>query len=72
MSTVETTRVLIDSSASRYAFRVGQALERLLIERALDEACRATDLVVTIDQVRSCLDASMIERVREQVDADAY
>jgi hypothetical protein len=72
MPSVETTRVLVDSSASEFAFRAGQSLERLLMEGAVNVARRSADAIVTKDHIQSCLDECLLEQLREQVRATTH
>jgi len=72
MSTLETTRVLIDSNASTLAFRAGQALERLLVDRAIAAARDAGATVVTTDHIQSCIDSSLFAQVRIELNEDAH
>ncbi len=72
MSTIETSKILIDSSASKLAFRAGQALERLLVDRAIAATRDAGATVVTTDHIQSCMDSSLFAQVSSELTDDAH
>ena len=65
--------ILLEGEASDLAFHMGQALERLLTERAVQRAKQrgASDVVVTVEDVRACFDASLPEQLREAMGVHA-
>jgi len=68
---VEVLRSVIDADASRLAFRVGQSLERILVDRAvqfaMDEAVPNGRVVVTADHVRRALNDSLLAEACSQL-----
>ena len=60
-------RVVVDVGASNFAFRVGQLVERLLLDRGVDLARQSGCLVVTAEHVESCLNLSLFDQLLEQV-----
>jgi len=59
--------VLLGIAASTLAFRAGQLVEELLLERSLEVAQEADARVVTPDHVESCLDESLLSQLRERL-----
>jgi len=62
MSRTEENRILLDVKATDVAFRAGQSLEQLLLDRALEVARQAGATVVTAKHVESCLDPFPLEQ----------
>ncbi len=56
-------RTVIDGRASRLAFQMGQLVEQMVLDRAIDIAARALDgeIVVTTGHLRRELDKSLFE-----------
>lgn len=69
MSSAVTESVVVECRASDLAFRVGQLVERLLVDRAIELAIESGSPMVTADRVESCLDEALfnhlLRRVRE-------
>ena len=56
MSSTVTECVLIEARADNLAFRVGQLVEQLLTDRAMELAGRSGSSLVTVEHIESCLD----------------
>ncbi len=67
--------VVVDRSACNFAFRVGQMVESLLVDRGIELAGKSGSPVVTAESVESCLDQvlfdHLLRRVRESADGGA-
>ena len=59
--------VVLDSYASNLAFRVGQLVERLLVDRGIELARKSSSTIVTAEQVESCLDQVLFEHLLRRV-----
>ena len=70
MSSIAKSAVLVDGSASDFAFRAGQLLERLLVERGVDAASRSGLTVVTSQHIESCLSDPLLDDLRKTLGAD--
>jgi hypothetical protein len=61
--------VVVDSAASELAFRAGQLVESLLVNRGMELARNSGSSIVTAENVESCLDQvlfdHLLRRVRE-------
>jgi hypothetical protein len=68
MST-ESVETVLQKSACDLAFEAGQALERLLTDKAIEVARhqRGDNAAVTVADVISCFHPSLIDEVREAV-----
>jgi len=68
---VEVLRSVIDVDASQLAFRVGQSLERILVDRAVQfavgEAVSNGRAVVTVDHVRRALNDALLAEACSQL-----
>jgi len=69
MSSTVDESVVVASHASDLAFRVGQLVERLLVDRGIELARESGSPIVTAEHVESCLDQVLVDpllrRVRE-------
>ncbi len=69
MSSIANESVVVDSDASNLAFRAGQLVESLLVDRGIELARRSGSSIVTAEYVESCLDQvlfdHLLRRVRE-------
>jgi hypothetical protein len=67
----QVARGVIEGKASRLAFKVGQSVERLLIDRAVELAVREAEasggVVVTADHVQRALDESLLAEAYDAV-----
>lgn len=74
MSTVlqanDRRETLISRGATDAAFRAGQRLGTLLIERGLEAARAQSGETVTTDQIMACLDEALLRQLREELLAD--
>jgi hypothetical protein len=61
MSVAADSRVLVEISASDFAFRSGQSLEGLLWERSIEVARQSGSSTVTAEHVESCLDHALFD-----------
>ena len=63
----EDRELLLEGEASDLAFHMGQVLERLLTERAVERAKKrcANDVAVTVEDMRASFDASLLEQLWE-------
>lgn len=68
MSAIAVKETLIQASASTYAFRAGQLVEELLINRATERARDDESPAVTVEQVASVLDELLIQDIRERLE----
>ncbi len=73
MSSAVNDHVAVDVSASSFAFRAGQLLERLLLDSGIELARQSGTPIVTAEHVESCLNDDALfdqfqERVRESPD----
>ena len=67
MSTLANGRVLLDAGASDLAFRAGQLVEEILVERGVEVARQAGTSVATIDHIQSCVDGALLNQLRERL-----
>ncbi len=67
MSPLENDRILFDVDASTLAFRVGQLVEKLLLDRGLELARESESSIVTVENVKSCIDDSLPEQLRKRL-----
>ena len=67
MSALENDRIFFDADASTLAFRAGQLVEKLLLDRGLELARESQSAVVTPENIQSCLDDSLLEQLREHL-----
>ena len=69
MLSTATDKVLIESRANDFAYRVGQMVEDLLVESGIELAGKAGSRMVTIEHLKACLDrvlpARLVEQLRE-------
>lgn len=70
MSAVRDDRVLIDGAASNVAFRAGQFVERLLLNRGIQLARASDSSIVTVEDVRSCVDDALVEELKKHLDEE--
>jgi hypothetical protein len=64
MPTVTKAPILLDPRASTLAFRAGQLVEEILVERGIEAAIRANTPVAIEQHVESSIDATLIEQLR--------
>ncbi len=68
-STTVNDPIVVDSGASILAFRAGQLIESLLVDRGIELARKSGSSIVTAEYVESCLDQvlfdHLLRRVRE-------
>jgi len=67
MSSLANDRILLHADASTFAFRAGQLLEELLIERGIETARQMDMRAVTVDHMRSCVDVALINHLCERL-----
>ncbi len=69
MSSTVNDPVVVDRGASNLAFRAGQLVESLLVDRGIELARKSGSSIVTAEHVESCLDQvlfdHLLRRVRE-------
>jgi hypothetical protein len=63
----ENDRVFFDVDASTLAFRAGQLLEKLLLDRGIEVARASQSVVVTSEDIQSCIDDSLLVQLREHL-----
>lgn len=71
MSPLENARILFDANASNLAFRAGQLVEKLLLDRGLEVARSSQASIVTRDTIESCINDSLLEDLRKQLNERA-
>lgn len=71
MSSQENGSILLEINASTFAFRAGQKVEMLLMDRALERARATKAPVVTLELIESCIDNSLLEAIGKQLDGRA-
>jgi hypothetical protein len=71
MSPLENGRIFIDTDASTLAFRVGQLVEKLLMDRGLKLARAAQTSVITADDIESSIDDSLLEDLKKHLNEPA-
>lgn len=69
MATTSGDRVFVSEGASDLAFRAGQALERLLLHRALDFARNSGSPIVTVEHLERSFDADLHEQLGRAIKA---
>ena len=67
MSPTENPRIAFDADASTLAFRAGQFVERLLLERGLEVASSSQMSVVTSEAIQSSMDDSLLDDLRKHL-----
>jgi hypothetical protein len=67
MSTTVIDPIVVGSEASDFAFRVGQLVERLLVERGVELAGESGSSTVTAEDVESCLDQALFDHLLRRV-----
>lgn len=67
MSSAVNESVVVESLASNLAFRVGQLVERLLVDRGIELARESGSLTVSADHVESCLDQALFDHLLRRV-----
>ena len=67
MSSVANDRILLEMSASTLAFRAGQLVEKLLIQRGIEVARDSNSPVVKAEYIRSCIDDFLLQQLRQQL-----
>jgi len=68
MSPLENGRIFFDADASTLAFHAGQLVEKLLLNRGLELTRSSDSSIVTVDTVEACIDESLLEDLRRQLD----
>jgi hypothetical protein len=71
MSLALNDRVVVDIAASNLAFRAGQVVERLLLERSIELTSRSGSSTVTAEHVESCLDHTIVGQLLERMREDS-
>ncbi len=71
MSTVANDGVPVDAGAGDFAFRAGQLVEELLLDRGTEVARSTGASVVTVEHVRPCIDNDFLDQLRVQLDERA-
>ena len=64
MSSLENGRILFDGDASTLAFRAGQVVERLLLQRGLERARSSESPIVTADTIEACINEFSLDDLR--------
>lgn len=72
MASATADRVLVGEHASRFAFRAGQAVERLLLERGMERARQTGSPIVTAEHVERSLDAQFYEQLVRAINASFH
>jgi hypothetical protein len=67
MSTTVNDSVLVGRGAIDLAFRVGQLVESLLVDRGIELARKSGASIVTAEYVESCLDQVLFDHLLRQV-----
>jgi len=67
MSVAVNESVVVESRASDLAFRVGQMVERLLVDRAIELAMESGSPMVTANHVESGLDQALFDHLLRRV-----
>ena len=65
MSETDPHQVFFDFHASDLAFRAGQLVEKLLLDRGLDQASKSQSSIVTPDDIQSGIDNSLLDQLRK-------
>jgi hypothetical protein len=68
MSVIPDDRLMISRGASDVAFRMGQIVEKLLLDRATALARKSDAPIVAAEHVRSCLDDVLLDHLRKHLD----
>lgn len=71
MSTATDDTVRFQLGASEFAFKAGQFVEHLLLERGLKAARDENSPVVTVHAIRSCVNEDLLEDLRKHLDERA-
>ena len=72
MSSTVNDSVVVDSHASNLAFRAGQLVERLLVDRGIELAGNSGSLIVTAEHVESCLDQVLFDNLLRRVKESSH
>jgi hypothetical protein len=67
MGTLESSRPYLDDYASDFAFRTGQLVERLLVQRGVQAALDEEKSVITLDIIQSCVDQTLLDQLRSHL-----
>lgn len=67
MSSTANESIIVDRRASNAAFRVGQMVERLLMDRGIELAGKSGAQIVTAECVESCLDQALFDHLLSRV-----
>ena len=67
MSPLENGRIFFDADASTLAFRAGQLVEKLLLDRGLELTRSSQSSIVTPDTIESCINESLLEDLRNHL-----
>lgn len=71
MSSLENARILFDPDAGTLAFRAGQLVEKLLLDRGLEVARSSQASIVTPGAIESCINDSLLEDLRKHLNERA-
>jgi hypothetical protein len=67
MAASNTDIVLIDYSASNFAFRASQLFERVLLERSIELASQCGASLVTTEHIKACFDQSVFDQILKKL-----
>ena len=67
MSTLADGRIFFNNDASTLAFRAGQLVEKLLLDRGLERTRSSDSSIVTADVIQACVDESLFEELKKHL-----
>jgi hypothetical protein len=67
MPPLENDHIYFDDDAGEYAFRAGQLLEKILLERGLDMARKSQVAIVRSETIELCVDQLLLDQLRKQL-----
>lgn len=67
MPVTDHDRICFDFHASDLAFRAGQVVEKLLLDRGLEQARKCQSSIVTPEDVESGIDDSLLDHLRKHL-----
>lgn len=67
MSSTISDPIVVDGGASNLAFRTGQLVECLLLDRSIERARKYGSSIATAEYVESCLDQALFDHLLRRV-----
>jgi hypothetical protein len=71
MSPLENGPIYFDADASTLAFRAGQLVEKLLLDRGLELSRSSESSIVTAGTIEACIDESLLKDLRRHLNERA-